>query len=75
MAFKMKAGKEGPMLKNYGPMLKGTRFIDKIKAGVKGFIAGAKESQGGFDTAQATYINEKRKYRTAQANKKTKKNN
>ena len=71
----MKAGKEGPMLKNYGPMLKGTRFIDKIKAGVKGFIAGAKESQGGVDTAQATYIKEKKNYREIQANKnkKTKK--
>ena len=69
--YKMKGS---PMQRNFGisPMREGTRFIDKVKAGVKGFVAGASEVSGGFDTAQATYIKEKQKYRKIQSDKKKK---
>ena len=71
MAFKMKKG--SPIERNFGisPMKEGkTKLLDKVKAGAKAFVAGAKQSHRGFDKAVTTYMDEKKKYR--EGYKKTK---
>tara|TARA_R100001463_G_C3376553_1_gene205060 strand:+ start:209 stop:460 length:252 start_codon:yes stop_codon:yes gene_type:complete len=83
MAFKMKNPilKKGNVKGNYKggamPMVSPmkddknkTSTIDKIKAAGKAFVAGAKETHGGLQTAMSTYKNEKQKARARAAKKK-----
>tara|TARA_R110002020_G_scaffold268191_1_gene483356 strand:+ start:91 stop:363 length:273 start_codon:yes stop_codon:yes gene_type:complete len=60
MAFKMKAGPEGPMLKNYGPMLMASPMrevttFEKIKAAAKGLGAGVSRALKASSTENIGY--------------------
>ena len=78
MAFKMKAGKEGPMLKNYGPMLmaspmkddtKKTTLVNKAKALAKAVKDNALNVDDSIVDTIYDYKKNKQKLRNTQGKK------